>query len=99
MAYKDSPDEVYRRKLLKEVLAEDPGPVELAIRKFVLQTEVTDPKKLALAEMAYSLARVLDYDASNSSAGLSKELRELLESITGMDRDANDLLNGLNGPL
>lgn len=99
MGYKESPDQVYKRNLLKEVLGEDPGPVELSIRKFVLQTEVTDPKKLALAEMAYSLARVLDYDSSNSSAGISRELRELLESITGMDRDPNDVLNGLNGPL
>lgn len=99
MPYKDSAEDVYRKRLLKDVLSEDPGPVELGIRKFVHQIEVTDPKKLALAEMAYSLARVLDYDASNSSAGLSKELRELLEAIGDGTRDPNEFFDGLNRPV
>jgi len=94
MPYKDSPEQAYEKALLKQALKENPGDVETSVRKFVKQTEITDPKKLALAEMAYALARVLDYDAGNSSAGLSKELREILESLSEGNNDLNDLFKG-----
>ncbi len=96
MPYKDSPDVKYAKDLAREWQKINPGPIELAVRKFVTEKDVTDPKKLAIAEIAYSLARVLDVDASNSSANISKELREILELL--MD-GKSDFLNDLSEPM
>lgn len=87
MTYKETPDEVLRRKLLRELYRDNPGPVEQAVRKFVTELDLTDKFKLTLAEMAYSLSRTLDVEASNSSAGVSKELREILGKLTETKHD------------
>lgn len=91
MPYKETPEEVLRKKLLRELYRGDPGPVETEIRKFVKELDLTDKLKLALAEMAYSLSRTLDVEASNSSAGVSKELREILEKLAETKNDLNDI--------
>lgn len=56
--------------------------IELTTRDFVKSLEIDgDKHKLALAELAYRLARKLDRDAGMATAAIAKELRETLGQI------------------
>lgn len=94
MAYKETPDHSYKKQLLKELYGEEPGPIETRVRQFVERIEVTDPKKLAEAEVAYSIARLLDYDTQNTSANVIKELRNILDGLSKNKSEIDGLFSG-----
>lgn len=69
------------------------GSIEEHVRTYVQTREITDPLKLAYAEMAVNLAKKLDIGAGHSTASINKELRETLNVLAETSDEDDDPLN------
>lgn len=78
-----------KESIVEELLGENVLPIEKSTRDLVKSLNISDDKhKLALAALAFRLARKLDRDAGMATAAIAKELRETLSTIA--ESDASD---------
>lgn len=79
----------------------DYGPIETRVRNDILRMTLRGATVQSLCEIAYNLAKKLDFDAGMATAAVSKELRETLRLIVEAaenDDDRNDLLSDISTP-
>jgi hypothetical protein len=77
------------------------GDVETAVRNDILKMRLRGATTQSLVEVAYNLARKLDFDAGMATAAVAKQLTETLKLISEAaddDDDRTDLLKDIGTP-